>query len=63
MNPYLKLGLKCIAVFIGGVGAISGSNSHVDLATVWPGIIAVAAYLGAVADSTPAPWSQQPPQK
>ncbi len=24
MNPYLKLSLKCIAVFVGSVGAIHG---------------------------------------
>lgn len=60
MNPYLKLVLKCFAVFVGSIGFIHGTGAHFDLATAWPGVVAVAAYLGAVADSTPAPWVQPP---
>ena len=65
MNPYVKLGLKSFSVFIGAIGVSSvvrtavGQISLYDgLALLWPGLVALAAYWGGVADSTPAPWSQ-----
>jgi hypothetical protein len=64
MNPYVKLLLKSFAVFVGsvtvskGMADAAGQLSLLDgLALVWPGVIALAAYWGGVADSTPAPWS------
>lgn len=60
MNPYVKLGLKCFAVFVGSVSVIHGTGSHLDLATAWPGIVAVGVYLGGVSDATPAPWADKP---
>jgi hypothetical protein len=66
VNPYLKLGLKSFAVFIGAVGSTSviskatGQISLFDwLAVLWPAVVALAAYWGGVADATPAPWSQE----
>lgn len=63
MHPYLKLGLKSFAVFVGAVGATkltasaTGQISLFDwLAVLWPAVVALAAYWGGVADTTPAPW-------
>lgn len=65
MNPYLKLGLKSFAVFVAAISAtnilsrVSGQISLFDwLAALWPAVIALAAYWGGVADSTPAPWRE-----
>lgn len=67
MNPYLKLGLKSFAVFVSAVGATkltasaTGQISLFDwLAVLWPAIVALAAYWGGVADTTPAPWNVTP---
>jgi hypothetical protein len=63
MNPYVKLSLKSVGIFIGALavnwGALkaAGQISLIDwIAVLWPGILAVSAYWGGVADSTPAPW-------
>lgn len=65
MNPYLKLALKSFTVFVGGIGvtklasSATGQISLLDwFAILWPAVVALAAYWGGVADSTPAPWSQ-----
>ena len=69
MSPYLKLALKSFAVFVGSIGVTSGvahaagQISLLDwLANLWPGVVALAAYWGGVADTTPAPWNT-PPEK
>jgi hypothetical protein len=66
VSPYLKLGLKSFSVFIAAIGVTSGVShaagqiSLLDwLANLWPGLVALAAYWGGVADSTPAPWNAQ----
>jgi len=68
MNPYLKLGLKSFAVFVGAMGATkitasaTGQISLFDwLAVLWPAIVALAAYWGGVADT--APWNVPPEEK
>jgi hypothetical protein len=68
MNPYLKLTLKSFAVFVSAIGVssgvreVAGQISLIDwLANLWPGVVALAAYWGGVADSTPAPWREAPP--
>lgn len=67
MNPYVTLAMKSIGIFAGALtlnfGAMkaAGQISLIDwLAFLWPGILAVSAYWGGVADSTPAPWSKPP---
>lgn len=66
MNPYLRLLFKSVAVFMGAVSvtkgqfAVTGQINLFDwLALLWPGALAVAAYWGGVADSTPAPWKEE----
>jgi hypothetical protein len=66
MNPYLKLGLKSFAVFIGAVGStsvLSRATGQINLydwlAVLWPAFVALAAYWGGVADTTPAPWNDK----
>ena len=70
MPPYLKLALKSVAVFVGAIGGSSlasraaGQISLLDgFAILWPGVVALAAYWGGVADSTPAPWKTPAPPK
>jgi hypothetical protein len=66
VSPYLKFWLKSFSVFIAaisvssGVRHVVGQISLIDwLANLWPGVVALAAYWGGVADSTPAPWNAQ----
>lgn len=67
MNPYVKLVLKCLSVLIAGFGAYSSAHQVLALDTnlvpfLMSGFVPLAAYLGGVADSTPAPWNDPTPR-
>lgn len=69
MNAYVKLALKSFSIFVGAMAAtklqheVTGQITLFDaLAILWPAMVALAAYWGGVADSTPAPWVKEPPK-
>lgn len=66
MRPYYKFWLKSFAVFVGAMGLAKGGASALGqislidwFALLSPGVLALAAYWGGVADSMPAPWNTQ----
>lgn len=67
MNPYLKLTLKSLAVFLGALAGtdaqhwLTGQISLFDgIALFWPGLVALGAYWSGAIDTTPAPWKSSP---
>ena len=62
MNPYLALALKVLSLFYGGAVTYVAAFGHADwYMVVGAGLTPALAYLGGIADATPAPWHKVQP--